>query len=197
MSGYEGFAGASTGPREATGAAGLSDEHLVRRLKKLLLDEVDLHELGRLDEAQRRGRLSRVLTHMVSNEGIILSSRERTSLIQRVVDEAVGLGVLEPILADSSVSEIMINGHDTIYVERLDAPVGGTVRLAEVLLVGGEGEAKVGSPLLSQAAVVGTVLGEGRDKKVRVFKYKKRKHYRRTRGHRQSYTALRIDSIEL
>ena len=86
---------------------------------------------------------------------------------------------------------------DTIYVERLDAPVGGTVRLAEVLLVGGEGEAKVGSPLLSQAAVVGTVLGEGRDKKVRVFKYKKRKHYRRTRGHRQSYTALRIDSIEL
>jgi pilus assembly protein CpaF len=118
VSGYEGFAGSSSGPREASGAGGLSDEHLVRRLKKLLLDEVDLHELGRLDEAQRRGRLSRVLTHMVSNEGIILSSRERTSLIQRVVDEAVGLGVLEPILADTSVSEIMINGHDTIYVER-------------------------------------------------------------------------------
>jgi large subunit ribosomal protein L21 len=87
---------------------------------------------------------------------------------------------------------------DTIYVERLGAPVGETVRLAEVLLVGGgDGEAKVGSPLLSQAAVVGTVVGESRDKKIRVFKYKKRKHYRRTRGHRQSYTALRIDSIEL
>ena len=86
---------------------------------------------------------------------------------------------------------------DTIYVERLATPAGETVRLAEVLLVaGGDGEAKVGSPLLSQAAVVGTVLGEGRDKKVRVFKYKKRKHYRRTRGHRQSYTALRIDAIE-
>ena len=86
---------------------------------------------------------------------------------------------------------------DTIYVERLATPAGETVRLAEVLLVaGGDGEAKVGSPLLSQAAVVGTVLEEGRDKKVRVFKYKKRKHYRRTRGHRQSYTAVRIDSIE-
>jgi large subunit ribosomal protein L21 len=86
---------------------------------------------------------------------------------------------------------------DTIYVERLATPAGETVRLAEVLLVaGGDGEAQVGSPLLSQAAVVGTVLGESRDKKVRVFKYKKRKHYRRTRGHRQSYTALRIDSIE-
>jgi large subunit ribosomal protein L21 len=87
---------------------------------------------------------------------------------------------------------------DTIYVERLTAPVGETVRLAEVLMVaGGEGEARVGTPLLGQAAVVGTVVDQGRDKKVRVFKYKKRKHYRRTRGHRQAYTALRIDSIEL
>ena len=86
---------------------------------------------------------------------------------------------------------------DTIYVERLEAPVGDTVRLGEVLMVaGGEGEARVGTPLLG-AAVVGTVLDQGRDQKVRVFKYKKRKHYRRTRGHRQAYTALRIDSIEL
>ena len=87
---------------------------------------------------------------------------------------------------------------DTIYVERLATPVGETVRLGEVLLVaGGDGEARVGSPLISQAAVVGTVVDQGRDKKIRVFKYKKRKHYRRTRGHRQSYTALRIDAIEL
>jgi large subunit ribosomal protein L21 len=66
---------------------------------------------------------------------------------------------------------------DTIYVERLEAAVGGKVTLGEVLFVGG---------------------GDlGRDHKVRVFKYKKRKHYRRTRGHRQDYTALRIDSISL
>jgi large subunit ribosomal protein L21 len=87
---------------------------------------------------------------------------------------------------------------DTIYVERLTAPVGEKVTLGEVLLVGGEkGEAKVGSPLVDKASVVGTVVEEGRDRKIRVFKYKKRKHYRRTRGHRQSYTALRIDAIEL
>ena len=87
---------------------------------------------------------------------------------------------------------------DTIYVERLEAPVGEQVRLDQVLLVGGgEGEARVGSPLLSGSAVVGTVVEQGRDAKVRVFKYKKRKHYRRTRGHRQGYTALRIDAIEL
>ena len=86
---------------------------------------------------------------------------------------------------------------DTIYVERLSIAVGQTVTLGEVLLVGGEEGVQVGSPLVDKAAVVGTVLEQGRDRKIRVFKYKKRKHYRRTRGHRQSYTALRIDAIQV
>jgi large subunit ribosomal protein L21 len=87
---------------------------------------------------------------------------------------------------------------DTIYVERLGQNPGDTVTLGEVLLVGdAEGGSKVGAPLLDGAKVAATVLEQGRDHKVRVFKYKKRKHYRRTRGHRQSYTALRIDSIQL
>jgi len=117
MSGYRGFAGvAATGAQTSGGET--SDELLVRRLKRLLLDEVDLSEVGRLDDAQRRTRLERVLNHLVSREGIILSTRERTGLVRRVVDEAVGLGVLEPILADPAISEIMINGHDTVYVER-------------------------------------------------------------------------------
>jgi pilus assembly protein CpaF len=117
MSSYRGFAGVAS-PGVEIGSGETSDEMLVRRLKRLLLDEVDLTELGRLDEAQRRTRLERVLNHLVSREGIILSTRERTNLVRRVVDEAVGLGVLEPILADPAVSEIMINGHDTLYVER-------------------------------------------------------------------------------
>ena len=86
---------------------------------------------------------------------------------------------------------------ETIYVESLAGAMGDTVRLGEVLMVAGEGEPKLGAPLLDKAAVLGTVVEQGRDHKVRVFKYKKRKHYRRTRGHRQSYTAVRIDSIEL
>ena len=85
---------------------------------------------------------------------------------------------------------------DTIYVERLTAPVGDQVSIDQVLLIGGEGSPKVGSPLVTNAAVLGTVVEQGRDKKIRVFKYKKRKHYRRTKGHRQSYTALRIDAIQ-
>ena len=59
-----------------------------------------------------------MLAHLISREGVILSTRERSTLVRRVVDEAVGLGVLEPLLADDSISEIMINGHDTVYVER-------------------------------------------------------------------------------
>jgi len=84
---------------------------------------------------------------------------------------------------------------DVVRVERLEGAVGSTVTLDEVLLVGGEGEPRVGSPHLEGASVVGTVVEQDRDAKIRVFKYKKRKHYRRTRGHRQSFTALRIDSV--
>ncbi len=85
----------------------------------------------------------------------------------------------------------------TLYVEKLDAKAGDTITLGEVLLVGGDGETKLGAPLLSGASVTGTVLEQARDAKIRVFKYKKRKHYRRTKGHRQSYTAVRIDAIQL
>jgi large subunit ribosomal protein L21 len=86
---------------------------------------------------------------------------------------------------------------ETIYVESLQTPVGESVTLGEVLLVGGGDDTKLGSPFLSGAKVAATVVESGRGPKIRVFKYKKRKHYRRTRGHRQSFTALRIDSIQL
>jgi large subunit ribosomal protein L21 len=84
---------------------------------------------------------------------------------------------------------------DVVRVERLDGTVGSTVTLEDVLLLGGEGEPRVGSPRLEGVSVVGTVVEQDRDAKIRVFKYKKRKHYRRTRGHRQSFTAVRIDAV--
>ena len=95
-----------------------ADDAQIRRFKQILLDEVDLQELSRLSGEERRARLERVLAHLISREGVILSSRERSTLVRRVVDEAVGLGVLEPLLADDTISEIMINGHETVYVER-------------------------------------------------------------------------------
>jgi large subunit ribosomal protein L21 len=85
---------------------------------------------------------------------------------------------------------------DVVRVERLEGEVGAKVSLGEVLFVAGEGEPRVGQPLLDGVAVLGTVLEQDRDAKIRVFKYKKRKHYRRTRGHRQSFTAVRIDAVQ-
>jgi pilus assembly protein CpaF len=86
--------------------------------RRRLLEEIDLNEIAVLSEEQRRARLERVVGRMVSREGPVLTTAERSRLIRRVVDEAVGLGVLEPLLADDSVTEIMVNGTDEIYVER-------------------------------------------------------------------------------
>lgn len=85
---------------------------------------------------------------------------------------------------------------DVVRLERLEAEVGSAVTLADVLFVGGEGAARVGQPRVDGASVQGTVVAQDRDAKVRIFQYKKRKHSRRTRGHRQSFTAVRIDAVK-
>ncbi|WUH97447.1 CpaF family protein [Spirillospora sp. NBC_00431] len=90
----------------------------VAQWRTRLLEEVDLDEMAALDLPQRRARLEKVTDHLISREGPVLSARERAALIRRVVDEALGLGVLEPLLADSGITEIMVNGPDDIYVER-------------------------------------------------------------------------------
>ncbi|RFU37304.1 CpaF family protein [Actinomadura logoneensis] len=83
-----------------------------------LLEEINLDELARLTMAQRRSRLEKVTGLLLTREGPVLSPGERAGLIRRVVDEALGLGVLEPLLADPNVTEIMVNGPDTVFVER-------------------------------------------------------------------------------
>ncbi len=85
---------------------------------------------------------------------------------------------------------------DVVRLEHLDGEPGSKVTLGDVLLLAGEGEPRVGNPLLAGVSVVGTVVEQDRSAKVRVFKYKKRKHYRRTRGHRQAFTAVRIDAVQ-
>src|SRR3954447_10324402 len=102
---------------EENGSRG-EDGHLVASYRAKLLEEIDLAEMSSLAAAERRVRLERVLGHIISREGPVLSSAERSQLIRRVVDEALGLGVLEPLLADASITEIMVNGPDSIFVER-------------------------------------------------------------------------------
>ena len=81
---------------------------------------------------------------------------------------------------------------DTIMVEKLDAKEGDKVDLDEVLLVGD----KIGAPLVKGAKVVAKVLEQTRGPKIKIFKKKRRQNYRRTLGHRQSLTVLKIEDIK-
>jgi large subunit ribosomal protein L21 len=85
---------------------------------------------------------------------------------------------------------------ETLKVERLAAEVGETVRLDRVMLVSREGSISLGRPFIDGASVTATVTAQDRGPKVLVFKKKRRKGYRRTKGHRQSFTALRVEAIE-
>ena len=78
----------------------------------------------------------------------------------------------------------------------LAGEVGETVTLADVLFIGGDDDVKIGLPLVENAKVTGEIVGQGRAKKVIVFKKKRRKSYSRQRGHRQYQTTLKITAIE-
>ena len=84
----------------------------------------------------------------------------------------------------------------TLDVALMDAEPGSQVTLTEVLLVGGTDDVKLGSPLVANASVVAEVVGEARGEKIIVFKYKRKKRYRRRTGHRQDYTRLQIKEIQ-
>jgi large subunit ribosomal protein L21 len=85
---------------------------------------------------------------------------------------------------------------DIVRVERLAGNVGETVTLADVLLIGGNDDVKIGLPTLSNAKVSGEIISHDKAKKVLVFKKKRRKSYSRQRGHRQHQTTLKITAIE-
>ena len=86
---------------------------------------------------------------------------------------------------------------DVIDVEKLPAEEGSSMELNEVLAVSRDGEIVVGDPLVRDASVIAEVRGHDRDKKIIVFKYKRKVRYRRKKGHRQAYTRLAITSIWL
>jgi large subunit ribosomal protein L21 len=86
---------------------------------------------------------------------------------------------------------------EVIKVERLGSPKGASVQFDNVLLVNKDGEVTVEPALLSSARVTGEVVSERKSAKVMVVKFKRRKNYRRHRGHRQTLTAVRITNIEV
>jgi len=84
---------------------------------------------------------------------------------------------------------------ETVRLESVTGEIGAKVELGNVLLVENDGTVQVGNPLLANAKIEATVLEHDRAKKILVFKKKRKKQYRRTQGHRQNYTAVRIDNI--
>ena len=84
-----------------------------------------------------------------------------------------------------------------LNLERLKGEVGQEVSFDEVLLIGGDDSVQVGQPKLQGAQVMGTIVEQGKGDKILVFKMKRRKMYRRKRGHRQLFTQVQIDKIAL
>ena len=98
-------------------------------------------------------------------------------------------------VVDVAGSQYKVQEGDRLRVSRLGAEAGETLTLDRVLLLGGEGETRVGAPQIDGASVEASVLGHGREDKILVFKMKRRKGFRKKNGHRQPYTEIQIDKI--
>jgi len=85
---------------------------------------------------------------------------------------------------------------DVVYFEKLDTEEGKKVTFKDVILVSDNGKVQIGNPYVKSVSVEGKVVSHGKGKKILVFKYKAKKNYRRTRGHRQAYTKVEITSIK-
>jgi len=88
-----------------------------------------------------------------------------------------------------------VQAGDVLDIERLEAEPGARVDFEQVLLIDDDKDTLIGTPVLERAIVRGEVLDQHRDRKILVFKKKRRKQYRRTRGHRQSLTRVRVLAI--
>jgi large subunit ribosomal protein L21 len=90
-----------------------------------------------------------------------------------------------------------VTSGDTIQIDRQVGEDEKTIKFDRVLLVGGEGEPKIGAPIVAGATVTAEVLGPVKGPKIRTVKYKRRKGYHKTIGHRQKYVAVRVTEISV
>ena len=97
----------------------------------------------------------------------------------------------------SGGKQYMVSPGEVIRIEKLEKEAGAAVEFDQVLLVNDEGKATIGNPFVAGAQVLGSVVEEAKGRKVIVFKFKRKKQYKVTRGHRQPYTAVKINEIKL
>ena len=115
--------------------------------------------------------------------------------IARLYREAGATSLKHAIIVTGGKQYRVAEG-DVIFVEKLDVEAGETVKFDRVLAVIDEDKAVFGTPVVENAVVSGNVVKNGKSKKIRVYKMKPKKGYRRTQGHRQPYTKVEITKIE-
>ena len=99
-------------------------------------------------------------------------------------------------IVNSGGKQYKVEQGETFRIEKIPGDVGTTVSFDKVLMFSDGETVKVGNPLVENATVLASIVEQDKAKKVLVFKFKRRKGYRRKNGHRQSYTAIKIDSIK-
>jgi pilus assembly protein CpaF len=104
-----------------------SYKELKTKLHVQILEDIDLETLNRLSEGVARERVGLAIRDMLSRERMPLASAERDGIVEEVLDEVFGLGPLEPLLADPTVSDILVNGSSKVYIER-----GGILELTKI-----------------------------------------------------------------
>ena len=98
-------------------------------------------------------------------------------------------------IIDSCGKQYKVSEGDVVFFEKLDVEEGKAVSFDNVVLVSDGKDVKIGTPYVKGAKVEGTVVAHGKGNKILVYKYKAKKNYRRTQGHRQPYTKVEIKSI--
>jgi len=99
-------------------------------------------------------------------------------------------------VVSSGGKQYRVQQGETLKVEKISGEVGSPVSFDRVLMYSDGKNVKVGQPIIADVTVTGHIVEQGKAKKILVFKYKRRKRYRRKQGHRQQFTAVKIDSIE-
>ncbi len=99
-------------------------------------------------------------------------------------------------IIESCGRQYKVSEGDVVFFEKLDAQEGKAITFDNVVLVSNEDKVEIGVPYVKGAKVEGKVIAHGKGKKIIVYKYKAKKNYRRTQGHRQPYTKVEITSIK-
>ncbi len=98
-------------------------------------------------------------------------------------------------IIETGGKQIKVEVDSKIYIEKIIGEEGSEVTFDKVVMIGGDGTTKFGTPYVDGASVLATIQKQGKEKKVLVFKYKSKANYRRIQGHRQPYTCVVIKAI--